>query len=79
VSRRPVALTLRQQITRISGSAVVDGKELLLDEPEIEGDRVRFKLLGRKDVFSGQVKGKMIEGEVDSGGRKAPWSAAFRG
>jgi hypothetical protein len=79
VSRKPVALNIRQQITRISGSAIVDGKEVLLDEPEIEGERVRFRLLGRKEVFSGQVKGRMLEGQVDSGGRKAPWSATLGG
>ncbi|HEX7250683.1 MAG TPA: methyltransferase domain-containing protein [Burkholderiales bacterium] len=79
VSRNPVALDIRQQITRISGSATIDGRQVMLDEPEIEGDRMRFKLLGRKDVFSGQVKGKLIEGQVDSGGRKASWMATLGG
>jgi hypothetical protein len=79
ISRKPVVLDLRQQITRISGSALVDGKEVLLDEPEIEGDRVRFRLLGRKELFSGQVKGKLIEGQVESGGHKTMWSATLGG
>ena len=79
ISRHPVVLDIRQQITRISGNATVDGRQLMLDEPELEGDRVRFKLLGRKDVFSGRVKGKVIEGQVDSGGRKAAWMATLGG
>jgi hypothetical protein len=79
VSRKPIVLHIRQQVTRISGSAVVDGREVLLDDAEIEGDRVRFKLLGRKEAFAGQVKGKAIKGSVDSDGRKAPWSATLGG
>ena len=75
VSRKPVTLNIKQQVTRISGTAMVDGQELLPDAAEIEGDRVRFKLLGRKDVFAGRIRGKAIEGQVDSGGRKASWSA----
>jgi len=79
VSRKPVVLSIKQQVTRISGTAIVDGREVLLDDAEIEGDRVRFKLLGRTEVFAGQVKGRTIEGRVDSGGQKAPWSAKLGG
>ena len=79
VSRKPVLLDIRQQVTRISGTAMVDGREVLLDDAEIEGDRVRFKLLGRKEVFAGQVKGGKIEGKVESAGRQASWSATLGG
>ena len=79
ISRKPIVLNIRQQVTRISGSAIVDGQEVLLDDAKIEGERVHFKLLGRNEVFAGQVKGKTIEGSVESDGGKSPWSATLGG
>ena len=79
VSRQPATLRLRQQLTRVSGSAVLDGKEVPLEDVRLRGDRLSFKLAGRKGEFTGQVKGSSIEGTLDAGGTKTPWSAALGG
>ena len=79
VSRQPATLRLRQQLTRVSGSAVLDGKEVPLEDVKLRGDRLSFKLAGRKGEFTGQVKGGSIEGSLDSGGAKTPWSATLGG
>jgi SAM-dependent methyltransferase len=78
LSKEPVRLSLRQQITRISGSARVGGKDLPLEEARMRGERLTFKLaLGGKSYdFTGMVKGQSIEGSVEGGGTKAAWSAA---
>src|SRR6267142_383481 len=79
LSRQPATLQLRQQLTRVSGSAVLDGKEVPLEVVKLRGDRLSFKLAGRKGEFTGQVKGSSIEGTLDAGGTKTPWSAMLSG
>lgn len=79
VSRQPATLQLKQQLMRVSGSAVLDGKEVPLEDVKLRGDRLTFKLPGRKGEFTGQVKGSSIEGSLDSGGAKTPWSATLGG
>ena len=79
LSRQPATLELRQQLTRISGSVRLDGREFPLQEAKLKGDRLSFRLAGRADEFTGQVKGRSIEGEVVSGRSKARWSAALGG
>jgi hypothetical protein len=79
VSRQPATLQLKQQLTRVSGSVKLDGKDVALEEAKLRGDRISFKLAGRKGEFTGQVKGRSIEGTVDTGGAKAPWSASLGG
>jgi hypothetical protein len=79
LSKQPATLQLRQQLTRVSGSARLDGKEVPLEDIKLRGDRLSFKLAGRKGEFTGQVKGKNIEGEVQTGAGKAPWSATLGG
>ena len=79
LSKEPVRLNLRQQITRISGTARVAGKDVPLEEAKLRGERFTFKLaLGGKTYdFTGTVKGQSIEGTVDgSGAMAAAWSAA---
>jgi len=78
-SRQPMKLVLRQQLTRVSGSARLDGRELALEEVALRGDRISFRISGRKGEFSGQVKERSIEGTLDTGGAKAPWKAAHSG
>ena len=77
LSKAPVRLHLRQQITRVAGSARIGGKDVLLQEAKLRGERFTFKLaLGGKTYdFAGTVKGQSIEGSVDGGGAKAVWSA----
>ena len=78
LSRDPVRLNLRQQITRVAGSARIGGRDVLLEEARLRGERFTFKLAlgGRTYDFTGTVKGRSIEGSVEGGGAKAAWSAA---
>jgi hypothetical protein len=76
VSRQPATLSLKQQLTRVSGSLRVDGKDVPLEEAKLRGDKLTFRLAGRKGEFSGTVKGNAIEGTLDG---KAPWRATLGG
>jgi hypothetical protein len=74
LSRQPATLSLRQQLTRVSGSAQLDGKEVPLEDVRLRGDRLSFRLAGRRGEFTGQVKDGAIEGMLDG---KHPWSATL--
>jgi len=76
ISRQPATLSLRQQLTRVSGTLNLDGKEIALEDVKLRGEQLTFKLAGRKGEFAGQVKGKTIEGTVDG---NAPWTATLGG
>ena len=76
VSRQPATLSLKQQLTRVTGSARLDGKEVPLEEVKLRGDQLSFRLAGRRGTFSGVVKGKSIDGLLDG---KTPWSATLGG
>jgi hypothetical protein len=79
LSKQPVRMNLRQQITRVAGSARVGGRDVLLEEARLRGERFTFKLaLGGKTYdFTGFVKGGSIEGTVEGGGLKAAaWRAS---
>ncbi len=76
LSKHPATLSLKQQLTRVSGSARLDGKDVPLEDVKLRGDQLSFKLAGRKGTFSGVVKGNSIEGVVDG---KTPWSATLGG
>ena len=76
LSKQAATLSLRQQLTRVSGTAELDGKEIPLEEVKLRGDRLSFRLSGRKGEFTGQVKGNAIEGLLDG---KTPWSAKLGG
>ncbi len=79
VSRQPMTLQLKQQLTRVSGSARIDGKDVPLEDVKLRGEHISFKLSGRKGEFTGQVKARSIDGTFDMGTTKAPWSAALSG
>ena len=79
VSRTPATLSLRQQLTRVSGSARIDGQDVPLEDVVLRGDKLTFKFAGRKGEFTGQVRGNAIEGMFESGGNKSAWSAALKG
>jgi hypothetical protein len=74
VSKAPATLSLRQQLTRVSGSLRLDGKDLPLEDVKLRGDRLSFKVAGRKGEYSGLIKGNAIEGTFDG---KTPWSATL--
>jgi SAM-dependent methyltransferase len=79
LSKEPVRLSLKQQITRVSGSARIGGRDVLLEDAKLRGERLSFKLAlgGKHHEFTGVVKGGAIEGSIDSGGQKTAWSAAL--
>ena len=79
LSKKPMILELRQQLTRVSGSAQLDGKDIPLEEVSLRGDHLSFRLAGRKGEFSGQVKERSIEGTLENGSRKSPWRASLSG
>ena len=80
LSKEPVRLTLKQQITRVSGAARIGGRDVLLEEARLRGERLSFRLaLGARNYeFTGTVKGAAISGSVADvgGGQNAAWSAA---
>ena len=78
-SREPMTLQLKQQLTRVSGTARLGARELPLEDVRLRGDRISFRLSGRKGEFSGQVKERSIEGTLENGRSKSPWSAALGG
>jgi hypothetical protein len=79
VSKEPATLQLKQQLTRVTGSARVDGKDVPLEDVKLRGDRITFRLSGRRGEYSGLIKGSSIEGVLESGAGKAPWSATLGG
>ena len=79
LSKQPATLSLKQQLTRVSGSVRLDGKEVPMEDVKLRGDRLTFKLSGRRGEFSGQVKDKTIEGILESNGVRSPWSATLGG
>jgi hypothetical protein len=76
ISRQPATLSLKQQLTRVSGSLRLDGKDVPLEEVKLRGEHLTFRLSGRKGEFSGTVKGGAIEGVIDG---KTPWNATLGG
>jgi hypothetical protein len=77
ISKQPASLTLKQQLTRVSGSLRVDGRDVPLEEVKLRGEHLTFRLAGHKGGFSGVVKDGAIEGTFDSGSNRTPWSAAL--
>jgi hypothetical protein len=66
----PVTLDLKQQVTRVQGSARLKGRDVALEDVTLRGERLSFRLAGK--AYSGRVQAAAIEGAIDSGGA---WSA----
>jgi SAM-dependent methyltransferase len=82
VSKQPVTLELSQQMQMIGGMAKVGGRDVPFEDLKLVGEKISFKLpveRGRPLSFSGQVKGNSIEGTVEAGGVRSPWSATLAG
>ena len=54
--RNRTGLTLKQQLTRVSGSLRVEGRDLPLEDARLRGEHLSFRLAGHKGEFSGTVK-----------------------
>ncbi|MDH4324074.1 MAG: SAM-dependent methyltransferase [Betaproteobacteria bacterium] len=65
-----LTLNLKQQITRVSGTARTGGKDVTLEDVKLRGERLSFRLAGR--TYSARVRGAALEGEIAGGGA---WSA----
>jgi hypothetical protein len=80
ISRDAVRLNLKQQITRVAGDARIGGRDVLLEEGKLRGEQLSFKLaLGGKTYdFIGTVRAGAIEGTVEAGGVRSPWTATTR-
>jgi methyltransferase family protein len=77
VSKGPVRIDLKQQVTRVTGSARFDGKEVALEDVKLRGDQLSFRLAGVRGTFSGTVKDSSISGTFDGAGTKSVWSASL--
>ena len=78
LSREPVRIALKQQITRLAGIARISGKDVVLEEAKMRGERITFRLpMGNTTYeFTGSVKGSSIEGTVEGSGQKVAWAAS---
>ena len=76
VSKGPVRLELKQQVTRVSGSARLDGKDVALEEVRLKGDQLSFRLAGRTGTFFGTVKDGTISGTFEAGAARSNWTAS---
>ena len=76
VSKGPVRLDLKQQVTRVSGSARLGGKEVALEDVKLKGDQLSFRLTGLRGTFSGTVKDNAISGTFDGAGARSSWTAS---
>jgi hypothetical protein len=79
LSKQPATLSLKQQLTRVTGSVRLDGKDVPMEDVKLRGDRLTFRLSGRRGEFSALVKDKTIEGILESNGIRSPWSATLGG
>jgi hypothetical protein len=81
LSKDPIRVDLKQQLTRVQGYARVGGKEVPLDEAKLRGERIEFRLVtgGKVMNFAGTIKAGAIEGTVESAGVKTAWSAVPAG
>ena len=80
VSKQPVTFELRQQMQKIDGMAKIGGREVPIEDAKLVGEQISFRLpveRGRGLTFAGRVKGSAIEGTVETGGVRSPWSAAL--
>jgi SAM-dependent methyltransferase len=66
-------LSLVQNYQRISGSLLLQGRELPLHETSLVGDRIEFSVDGQR--YSGRVAGDEIEGSFTAGDLRLTWRA----
>jgi SAM-dependent methyltransferase len=81
-SKQPVSFELKQQMQKIGGMARVGGREVPIEDAKLVGEKISFSLpveRGRPLAFSGKVRGGAIEGSVEAGGVRSPWSATLTG
>ena len=80
ISKDAVRISLGTVMTtRLTGKARIGGRDVVVEDGRVHGEVVKFRLLAgnRSYEFNGTVKGDTIEGLVEGGGIKSPWSAAL--
>jgi SAM-dependent methyltransferase len=79
LSKGAMRIELTQQVDRIAGRALLDGRAVPLADARLVGEDISFGLPGRDVVFRGKVRGRNIEGSVETGGAQLPWRASLGG
>ncbi len=69
-------LSLTQEFQNLKGTLKVDGKERLLKDLKLEGERISFA--GGDCEYSGRANGHSIDGTVKLNGREQKWSASLQ-
>jgi len=78
VAKQPILLALRQQWQKLDGFATIDGREVALEEVDLRGEQVSFRVpleRGRFASFTGLARNGGIDGTVSIDGSALPWRA----
>jgi hypothetical protein len=73
-----VTFEFTQQVQKLGGMAKIAGRAVPIEMPKLVGEQISFRLpveRGRVLEFAGRVKGASIEGSVETGGVRSPWTA----
>ena len=57
----PMTLNLKQQATRVSGTARLKGRDVALEDVKLRGERLSFRVAG--SMYAGRVDGAAIQGD----------------
>ena len=66
-------LTLKQEFQMLSGSLTANGKSTPISDAKMSGDQITFSAGGA--VYTGRVKGNVMEGTDKTNGTSAAWTA----
>jgi precorrin-6B methylase 2 len=66
-------LVFVQEFQMFTGKIKSGGKNLTITEGRLKGNEITFKV--GADIYTGTVKGKKIEGTLNSGGKISKWNA----
>jgi len=74
-----VTLELDQNVTRVTGAAILNDRRYPLDALSLHGRQFSFQADGLDAVFNGEVSHNRIQGSVHIGGKYGIWRAARAG
>lgn len=81
LGKQAVTLNLKQKVQAVTGMARVGAREVAFMDMKLRGTEISFKLPvepnGKPLAFTGTIKGGSIEGLVDTGTARTPWSATL--
>lgn len=75
LSREIIGLEFAQTVTVGAGRARFEGRESALENVEVSGRRLTFRLPEQNATFIAQVQGGRLEGHVRLDGKRLPWRA----